>query len=256
MKRINLLKIIKSNDFALTVAIMSVLVQSFHSFTAFYNMSSLKGTFWGVIQAVLFAIVVDLAILFYTVRNKKDVVLFASTFLFVINAYYYYSHWGFTWELLFASFLSILIPVTHYYYSDEIKEEISSTEKEDVNFDLMVKVQELEGQNNILKKSYSSLQALFTKNKNLSNEYNIVIEHRDQLLSRNSLLSEALGLRTREIHDLKKRLGEIPPDEPIDIEAEEKRIEDEIIDKSLLNVSNDQRKTMPYNPINSDAPIK
>src|SRR6478609_3057975 len=92
IKIMNLLRKLKSNEFALTVAILSVIVQSFHSYTAFYNISSLKGTGWGICQAVLFAAVFDFAILFYTVRNKKDVVLGASIFMVIINIYYYYQH--------------------------------------------------------------------------------------------------------------------------------------------------------------------
>ena len=117
-----LLTYLRSNQFAITIAILSVLVQSFHSFTAFYNTSALKGA-WGIAQAVLFAIVIDLAILFYTVRRRRDIALYAAVAMVTINAYYYYQHLGITFEFIFGCFLSLIIPVSVYFYSEEIKED-------------------------------------------------------------------------------------------------------------------------------------
>ncbi len=121
--KINLLRSIKSNQFALWVAILSVVVQSFHSYTAFYNTSSLQGTSWGVAQAILFSVVIDLAILFYTVRNRKDIAIWAALVMVVINSYYYWQHWGASFEFIFGVFLSLIIPTSVYFYSEEIKDE-------------------------------------------------------------------------------------------------------------------------------------
>lgn len=121
----SLLQIIKSNQFALWIAILSVVVQSFHSFKVFYNASSLSGTAWGIAQGILFAIVIDLAILFYTLRNRRDIALGAALSMFIINAWYYYTHIGTIWDLnfLFGCFISAIIPVSVYFYSEEIHEE-------------------------------------------------------------------------------------------------------------------------------------
>lgn len=119
----NLLKTIKSNQFALIVAILSVVVQSFHSYTAFYNTSSLQGSLWGIAQAVLFAAVIDMAILFYTVRGRKDIALYAAAAMVMINAYYYYQHLGLSFQFAFGVFLALIIPVSVYFYSEEIKDE-------------------------------------------------------------------------------------------------------------------------------------
>lgn len=259
----NLIKRIRSNEFAVVVAILSVLVQSFHSYTAFYNVSSLQGTAWGIAQAVLFAIVFDLAILFYTVRNKKDVVLGAAVFLVMINAYYYYQHLGFTFEFIFGCFLSVIIPVTQYYYSEEIREEGDDVEGlARHNLELMEQVAELE----IVKKDRDGLAAkaeeiradrdhlrtFLQKAETANKEYYNVVGQRDSLLNSNSVLSEALGRRVAEIVDLKQRLGE-----SADIEhyaaAQEAEIREAVQDKSLLNVSDDH-KYKPYNPTRSNAP--
>lgn len=127
-----MIKTIKSSTFALCVAILSVLLQSFHSYTAFYNMSSLKGSIWGISQAILFAIVIDLAILFYTVRNKTTIALWAAVMMFIINAYYYFQYWGFAPQLYFGCFLAAIIPASVYFYSEEIKEEITPTQMDEI----------------------------------------------------------------------------------------------------------------------------
>jgi len=118
-----LIHYLKSNTFAVIISILSMIVQSFHSFTAFHDLSSLKGTGWGIAQAVLFAIVVDFAILFYTVRKNIKVAWMAGFAMFLINGYYYYSHWGLTWQLIPGLFLSLIIPVSNYFYSEEITED-------------------------------------------------------------------------------------------------------------------------------------
>lgn len=118
----SIVSILRSNEFAIWVAILSVIVQSFHSFTAFYNTSSLQNG-WGIAQAVLFSIVIDLAILFYTVRNRKDIALYAAVVMVVINAYYYYQHLDLSFAFIFGCFLSLIIPVSVYFYSEEIREE-------------------------------------------------------------------------------------------------------------------------------------
>ena len=125
----NLLKTIKSNTFALIVAILSVVVQSFHSYTAFYNTSSLQGSGWGIAQAALFAVVIDMAILFYTVRGRKDIALYAAGAMVMINSYYYYQHLGISFEFAFGVFLALIIPTSVYFYSEEIKDEDDSQDK-------------------------------------------------------------------------------------------------------------------------------
>lgn len=118
----SILKTLRSNNFAITVAILSVLLQSFHTFTAFRNTSNIQGVA-GIIEACLAAIVVDLAILFYTVRGREDVSRIAAITMVIINVYFYWVQWGFTSSFYFGCFLSLIIPVSVYYYSEEINEE-------------------------------------------------------------------------------------------------------------------------------------
>jgi hypothetical protein len=283
MKNFSLINFIRSNNFALTCAILSVLVQSFHSFYAFYNMSSLRGSAWGIVQAVLFAIVVDLAILFYTVRGKKDVVMFASAFLFIINGYYYFSHFGVSYELVFAGFLSILIPVTQYYYSEEIKDDVSDVEYEDKidgmnatewksTYDIQRQkteslIQTIKSLEGIIRNGKSENERLcgrideeLQKNQIIAKQYNEASAYkeklsvdRDGLLMKvnamqqvNSKIAEVLGERDREIFELKKRVGDLPQDAELDPDEKIQEIED----KTLLNVHDGA-----YNPTTSVTPV-
>lgn len=141
MKNKRIVSLIKSSEFAVWIAILSVVVQSFHSYTAFYNTSSLQGSTWGVAQAVLFSVVIDLAILFYTVRNRRDVASYAALCMVVINAYYYYQHLGLSFSFGFGVFLSLLIPVSVYYYSEEINKDTEYPSIADA-----YKIEALEGQ--------------------------------------------------------------------------------------------------------------
>jgi hypothetical protein len=286
----NLLRKLKSNEFALAVAILSVIVQSFHSYTAFYNISSLKGTGWGICQAVLFAAVFDFAILFYTVRNKKDVVLGASIFMVIINIYYYYQHLGLTFEFIFGCLIAMIIPTTQYYYSEEIKEpEIADVEYEtneerelrEANNQLQHEadknrqdIRELDEHLGRRLKDIEELENhLFIANKKhdeLFHKFNEAIHLRDLAVNSESVhreavsrLSERLGIITADNFELKKRLGDVSgdlnPEEEAAIIANDivKAHTEEVQDKSLLNVDNEFNGPIykSYNPTRSDGPV-
>lgn len=128
MKQSRLITFLKSSDFAIWVAILSMIVQSFHSYTAFYNTSSIQN-YWGIAQAVLFAIIIDSAILFYTVRGRRDIALGAAFVMVVLNAYYYWQFHGLNFNFAFGIFLSLIIPASVYFYSEEVGgDEVSGDE--------------------------------------------------------------------------------------------------------------------------------
>jgi len=138
----SLIQLLRSNSFAIYIAIASVLVQSFHSFYAFYKISSLNGSWWGIAQAVLFALIVDCAVLFYTVRKNTKVTWMFAFVMVLINLYVYYTHLGLTFDFILGILISFVIPVSNYFYSEEIddtmeidyepgqREEILKIEKE------------------------------------------------------------------------------------------------------------------------------
>lgn len=119
-QRPTLIQLLRSNTFAVWIAIASVIVQSFHSFYAFYKISSLNGTAWGIAQGVLFALIVDAAVLFYTVRKNTKVTWMAAFVMVLINLYVYYTHLGLTFDFILGILISFVIPVSNYFYSEEI----------------------------------------------------------------------------------------------------------------------------------------
>jgi hypothetical protein len=222
----NLLKVIKSNQFALWVAVLSVIVQSFHSYTAFYNTSSLAGTGWGIAQAVLFAIVIDMAILFYTVRQRKDIAMYAAFVMVVINSYYYYQHLGLSFQFVFGCFLSLIIPTSVYFYSEEIKDDAPSITEEERD------------RVNKLKVAYD--EAIRLRDLAFQSESNTKI----------ALQNEIKTLRMDNF-DLRKRMGGMSVDE---INRARVGNYSQPEDKSLLNIQESEEKTFPV--VSTDRPVK
>lgn len=143
-----LIKFLSNDIFAVSIAIASVLLQSPHSFEVFYWLSSLVQTpgvsrGFGIAQAVLFAGIIDLFILYATVRNtrileggtvnvnRKDSVAVAKIFawiVFVINCIYYFKAWWAVEEgiMLFLRlgvgvFIAGIIPFAMWILAEEIK---------------------------------------------------------------------------------------------------------------------------------------
>lgn len=227
----NLLKKLKSNEFALTVAILSVLVQSFHSYSVFYSVSSLRGTGWGIIQAVLFAAVFDLAILFYTVRNNTRVVLGASVFMALFNMYYYYVQPELsTLQLIFGLVLSIVIPMTQYYYAEEIQEDEYPGQG---TAELQIAIEVAESNAKIWKQKHD---AMFAELQDTVREYK---KDTEKFRRHNSVQTEELGRLTAE---LRKAQGQ-----PINPAAEAAELED----RTLMGVA----KSSPGRVIATNDPI-
>lgn len=181
-----LLVYLRSSRFALLVAIVSMLVQTPHSFTAFYNTSAIRDS-WGIAQALTFAIVIDLAIIFYTLRKRTDIAVGAALVMFIINAYYYWSAWGISWSFGFGCFLAGIIPISVYFYSEEIEEEGAPDERDEqlrvlwrdqndligrktdlelTNAKFLARIQDLEGDNRVKGEQINKLNgviALLTK---------------------------------------------------------------------------------------------
>lgn len=218
--RPTLIQILRSTNFALYIAILSVIVQSFHSFFAFYKVSSLNGTVWGIAQSVCFAIIIDLAILFYTVRKNVKVTWMAGFIMVLINCYYYYSHLGLSFDLILGGLLSLVIPVSVYFYSEEI-----DVEPEGINAEA-IRLEEIN-------------QTLFAKNVDL------LAELREEKAKATNYITE---LRT-EIKERDEKLaqydGKYIPQQPQTKGFANQKSPAQEGDKSLLNV-------MP----NTDRPVR
>lgn len=118
----NVIRKLKTNEFALLVALASVLVQSPNSKAVFLSISTYTGTL-AELQAWGFALILDIAILYYTVKNRKDVALFFAVIQVCLNLLYYYQGFELSKPFLTAVVVSICLPVSVYFYSEEIKAE-------------------------------------------------------------------------------------------------------------------------------------
>ena len=120
--KLDIPKLIKGNDFATYVAILSVILQSGHTFKAYLSTEALNPNWVDYSFAVLAAIVIDLAILFYTLRNRKDIALGAMFVMMAINGYaYWIIHQQLNIAFWAGMFFSAVIPISVFYYSEEIK---------------------------------------------------------------------------------------------------------------------------------------
>ena len=121
-ERKSIAKIMRSNNFATWIAIVSMIAQSKHTFEAFLSAESTDPGFVDIGFAVLAAVVIDLAILFYTLRNRKDIAIGAMFAMIAINAYaYWIVHNDFNINFYAGCFFSLIIPISVLFYSDEIK---------------------------------------------------------------------------------------------------------------------------------------
>jgi hypothetical protein len=115
-----MIEFLRSDKFAVGVAIASVLLQTPHSYYVFQDVSNINNIF-GQAQALLFAIVIDLSILFYTVRKNKMLARGGAVVMSILNIYYYYLSSGLGASFIFGIFLSLIIPISVYFYSEELE---------------------------------------------------------------------------------------------------------------------------------------
>ena len=118
-----MIKYLKSNQFALIVALISILAQLPNTYFVFHSISRIEG-FWAIAQGLIFAIAIDASLIFYTLRNRKDVAKFFAGIMIAINLLYYWNLAGLSSQFVAGIIVSILIPVSIYYYSEEIKESV------------------------------------------------------------------------------------------------------------------------------------
>jgi len=115
---------LKSNAFGVKLLIGTVIVQAFHSYFIFYLLSPYDSEYAKVIQSVFYSFVLSSAILFYTLRNRKGIALLFAVFESGINLYYFI-YYLYKIDYLIGSIIAIpialMLPVTIYYYSEEIK---------------------------------------------------------------------------------------------------------------------------------------
>lgn len=121
----NLIKLIKSNEFALWIALVSVLAQAFHSFVVFMAVSSIGYTIPGVIQGVVFSVTFDFALLYFTLKKTdlwgQSAAKIFSVLLFLVNVIYYYLEHSLSINFGIGVFIGSIMPLAMYVFAEEIK---------------------------------------------------------------------------------------------------------------------------------------
>lgn len=149
-------KYLKSTDFAVILLVLSCITQGFHSFFIFNDLSNFS-EIPRIISSIFYAIILSSAILFFTMINKRNVILVFLLFESSVNLYYFFKgivimlqmnqiSW---FQLLprsaIAIGISIILPYTIYQYAssssnikeDKIQDEIklSNYTKEKIKLD-------------------------------------------------------------------------------------------------------------------------
>lgn len=120
-KKTTINEIVKHKTFATWLAIISMLVQSKHTFTAYLSSESLDPNYLDYFFSALAAGVFDLIILFYTLRGRISIARFGAIVLGVINVYaYWLVHEDWTLSFVFSTVFAVSMPALVFYYSDEL----------------------------------------------------------------------------------------------------------------------------------------
>jgi hypothetical protein len=119
----NLLKFLQSNDFALYLAIASVIFLAPNTYFVFHSFSQLAPIF-KEIQAGGVCSILSGAILFYTLRKNYDMAKYFCWFEVFISCYYYITLVGWDWNILPAFGFATVLPLSVFYYSKEIESEL------------------------------------------------------------------------------------------------------------------------------------
>lgn len=114
---------IKSDNFALGLAIFSVIIQGGHSAYVFMSLTSFSG--WlAYTHSISMAMIISGAILYFTLKKNKKLSLYFSIFESLINIAYYIKFMIVEeksfWLLTIAVPIAVVLPITVYYYSEHI----------------------------------------------------------------------------------------------------------------------------------------
>lgn len=127
MEQNKLLSFLRSNNFAMYLAIASVIALAPNTYFVFSKFSILpKG--YKEAQSLFVCLILSGAILFYTIRNNIKVAQNFAWFEFGISCCYYIISIGWSWYLIPAFAFAAILPVSVYNYSSEIGRDINKAE--------------------------------------------------------------------------------------------------------------------------------
>lgn len=116
---------LRGSNFLVFLLITSVIVQGFHSFYVFKDLSNFEQPFIQLLTSVCYAFVLSSSILFYTLRGNQGVALSFAIFETGINLFYFLVIGKQTgYNMVMAIGISIILPLSTYFYSEECMKKI------------------------------------------------------------------------------------------------------------------------------------
>jgi hypothetical protein len=121
---------LRGSSFLVFLLITSVIVQGFHSFYVFKELSNFESYEIQFITSIFYAFVLSSSILFYTLRGNKEVAISFAIFETGINLFYFLvigKQIGY--NMIMSIGISIILPVSTYFYSEETMKKIKVNKK-------------------------------------------------------------------------------------------------------------------------------
>jgi hypothetical protein len=97
----------------------ALLTQITHASDVFYNIS--RQTTLDYLISWVFAFSLESSILIFTLLGKRNTAIFFGLVSWLINLLYYWIEIGFTQKFVAMNIISLIIPVTIFFYSELIK---------------------------------------------------------------------------------------------------------------------------------------
>jgi len=114
---------ITTNQLIKVAVISALFTQISHASYLFYKVSHEENDLVNLIFSYIFAISLELSIYIFTMKGKKKVATFFATISVMVNLLYYFYAMGFTQQFLGMVVISLIVPITIWFYSDLIQEE-------------------------------------------------------------------------------------------------------------------------------------
>lgn len=113
---------IKSDKFATGLAFTAMIIQAKHTFTAYLSAEAVDPNWLDYTFSAAAAGIIDMIILFYTLRGKISIAKFGAYILACVNAYaYWLEHQNFYSAAFWAGIVfGCAIPALIFYFSDEL----------------------------------------------------------------------------------------------------------------------------------------
>ena len=117
-----------TNTLTKVAVISALLTQITHASYLFYQVSHESNDILNLIFSYIFAISLELSIYIFTMKGKKQVATFFAIISVLVNLLYYFYQVGLTQQFLGMIVISAIVPITIWFYSDTIHEELEVTE--------------------------------------------------------------------------------------------------------------------------------